>query len=283
MNDNLGNNKENIITTKQIWVGIFFVILITGGMIASDIVIKLTKQEEVTPPKDKEIVLPAEPENISGSADFKILTLLKQPFYPPENIYTDKNVYKENLIDIALIGEFDKVELKVQGDIYNDLDNFVSVNIDGVSGTLGGYRKTANTLDLDKTSGIFNKKNNLDFTLNFLEPVKFSTTKEEFLSTFESTKNVVIWEYIKPPAFTGKGTIAKFLIAPYDENGKYGNGVNINKMELRYTCNGKSNSCKVAICDKEKKYEFGSQCLRDNFEKDFGEKSWESYSEYYKN
>jgi len=147
------------------------------------------------------------------------------------------------------------------------------------------YKKTnvtANTLDLDKTTGIFSNNNPIDFTLDLMEPIKLSTTKEEFLSSFESTKNVVVWEKIKPPAYTGKGTIAKLLIVPYTEEGKYGDRVSINNIALLYTCKGSPNSCSAKLCDKEKNYTYGSECLKDLFEKEYGTMSWKSYADYYK-
>lgn len=279
-------NNENSISTKQIWVGILFIALITGGMIIADITIKYLKGKEPMPQpavNGKEIKLPPEsPAEIVGSSEYKKVVLLSEPFFPPQNIYSDLEVYNNNLINLALIGEFEKVEIKVSGKIANDLDNFISVNIDGISGTLGGYRKSINTLDLDKTTGIFNKSNPVDFVLGLKEPIKFSTTKEEFSSTFESTKNVIIWDKIKPPSYTGRGTIAKFLIAPYNEEGKYGDGVSIDSIEFRYTCKGNPDSCAAAICEKDKNYTFGSECLKEHFEKKFGKQSWESYAGYYK-
>jgi len=226
---------------------------------------------------EPEINLPADTKENEMS-----LSLLSEPFFPPQNIYSDLEVYNNNLINLALIGEFEKVEIKVSGKISNDLDNFISVNIDGISGTLGGYRKSINTLDLDKTTGIFNKSNSIDFVLDLKESTKFSTTKEEFSSTFESTKNVIIWDKIKPPSYTGRGTIAKFLIAPYNEKGKYGDGVSIDSIEFRYTCKVNSDSCAVVICEKDKNYTFGSECLKEHFEKKFGKQSWESYADYFK-
>jgi hypothetical protein len=279
---------EKTITTKQIWVGLFFVALITGGMIIADLVSKYVKDKDKIeqPPVvvETEIELPAEEPPIKNDkpVDYKKTVLLSEPFFPPQNIYTDKNIYNENIINLALIGEFDKIELKVNGTIDNDLRNFISLNINSVSGTLGGARKSANTLDLDKTTGIFTKNNPIDFTLDLMESTKLSTTKEEFLSSFESTKNVIVWEKIKPPAYSGKGTIAKLLIVPYTEKGKYGDNVSINSIELLYTCKGASSSCSAKICDKENNYTYGSECLKDLFEKEFGTTSWESYADYYK-
>jgi hypothetical protein len=225
--------------------------------------------------------LPAETGIVNDLKNANSTILLSEPFFPPQDIYTNKDMYNKYLIKLALIGDFDKVELKVSGVINNDLKNFISININNVSGILGGYRSGINTLDLDKTTGVFDKNNPINFTLNLKEPTKLSTTQNEFSSSFMPTKNVIIWDQIKPSVYTGQGTIANFLIAPYSENGKYGDNVSINKIEFVYTCKGEKNSCKATLCDKNKNYIHGSECLRDNFEKDFGKESWIKYSEYF--
>lgn len=266
--------------SKNVIIG--WAILIVIAVVTSFFGIHISKNlkdSTSTQNQQNEVFLPEEQGQINNVLkDSHSVILLSSPFFPPKDIYTNQEVYKKNLIQVALIGDFENVQLKVIGNIQNNVNNFLSINIGHVSGVLGGYRSGIKTLDLDKTTGIFNKQNPINFTLNLREPTKLSTTQNEFAASFSPTKDVVIWDEIKPSPYSSQGTIANFLVVPYSEDGKYGNGVSIDNIELIYTCKGGGEKCAAALCDKAKKYSFGSECIKDNFEKSFGKSSWENYS-----
>jgi hypothetical protein len=265
------NSKGEQITNKQIWFGILFIIILTSGYILADFLISKNNGKQ-------EIVIP-DNENIFSSSTIdkklKEVSLLKNPYSPPQDIYSNSTSYNKYLTKLAMIGEFEVANLYIKGSITNDLLNFISINIGPISGTLGADRKTSNTLDLDNTTAAFSKNNPIDLTINLKESVKLSTTKEEFLSTFQTSKSVVLWNYIAPPP--SGGTIAKILIAPYSQNGKYGDGTTIEDVKLLYECK-KGSDCKAQLCP-DKNYTYGSECINDLF----GPDSSKNYSDYFKN
>ena len=258
---------------------VFSLLLVVGGVA----VIRFYPQS--SPPKqpDNNVNVNDLPTGISTttSKEEVSIPLIYSDYVPPQDIYINPVSYDQNVVRLALIGEFETVKLKIVGTINNDFDNFLSINIGDVSGTLGGYRNSANTLDIEKSIGIFNKKNPLNINIDLQQSVRLSTTREEYSSSFEPFKQVILWDRIKPPSLKNKGTIAKMVLAPYSERGIYGDGIVINKIDFVYSCLDGKNSCGAVVCDK--KYKLGSDCLKKNFNAQFGTSSWKYYADYFNN
>jgi hypothetical protein len=274
--ENNDNKSGEQITTKQISFGILFILILISGYIFADFLISRNKisgqkneQQKIITPENENIDTTSAGSNLGEIH----INLLKSVFYPNSNIYSDKNVYNKNVIKLAMIGEFEKASISIKGVIYNDLLNFLSLNIGSVSGTLGGVRNSENSLDLQSSTAIFSKNNPINLSIDLKSSIKLSTTKEEFKSTFQSSKDIILWDYIAPPP--GSGTIAKLLVSPYTQNGNYGDGVGIEQITFSYTCKNGSH-CKAEICP-DKNYTYGSECIEDLF----GRGSSKSYSDYF--
>jgi len=201
------------------------------------------------------------------------INLIKEPYSPLADIYSNPASYKKYAITLALKGEFTTSELIVKGIVKNSLQNFLSISVNSIGGTFGASRKSADTLDLQNTTAVFDKEHPINLTINLKGPVKLSTTKNEFLSTAQPSKSVVLWDYIKPPP--NKGTVARIVIAPYSERGIYGDGGTITDVEFAYVCE-EGSDCKVEVCEMEN-YTYGSECLREVF----GADAAKAYSDYF--
>lgn len=262
------------ITTKQITLGMLFIVLLIGGYILADRILEWMNEKEEA--AKMEVHIP-DVEKVATSTPIEpkleILQLIKDSYSPPEDIYSNPDSYKKFLMQWALKGDFEVAKIVVRGEVKNNLHNFVSLSLADVSGTLGGSRKSVTLLDYDNTTAIFAKDKPLEFEIDLKSPVKLSTTKKEFLSTYESSKNIVLWAYIAPPP--EKGTLAKMIIAPYSSKGFYGDGTIINSVEFQYSCVDGA-LCKAAICP-DKNYKHGSECIRDVF----GAETEKNYTEYF--
>lgn len=281
------NTKNNIVSV----IVLIFVILVTVGAIQFlgigidllrkklDLPIQNISESKDGTVKNSETV----PEIADGETVKEVLVkipLLVSEYRAPSNIYTSAVARKQNTKRLALIGKFSKAKLQIKGRIENKLSNFISLNIGNVSGTLGGYRKNPNTLDINQSTGVLNEQTQVDLDIDLMEAVRLSTTREEFSSNFQPFKNVVLWDAIKPQPSKNGGTIAGILVAPYNEKGAYGDGIIITEMTFSYTCLDGNNSCAAALCEATK-FLLGSECLKDKFEKKFGPESWKNYSQQF--
>ena len=191
------------------------------------------------------------------------LPLIKSDYVTPSDIYKNPDAYNQNVIRLALMGEFASAKLKISGSIDNNFDNFLSIGINNISGTIGGYRNSDKTLDLNKSTAVFNKDNPLEnVSIDLKKSVRLSTTEEEYSSTFVADKEIVFWDTIKTLLLSNQGTIVNIIVAPYSERGVYGDGVTITKMEFVYFCKNGKESCRAVVCDK--KYSLGSECFKNS-------------------
>jgi len=261
--------KEREITTKQIWFGIFLTFLFAAAfMVANSLIFQANKEIVIRVPEQETVATSTKP------SELKTVNLIDKSYVAPLDIYTNPASYKKYSVDLALKGEFDSAKLIIKGEVKNSLRNFISLTVDLMSGTLGAERKDAETLDLKNTALVY-KKGGFETVVDLLNPVKLSTTRTEYSSTFLSSKSVTIWDYIEPPP--DSGTIATIVVAPYSEKGKYGDGTTITSLEFHYSC--KSGSfCGAKTCQKDKNYTYGSECIRDSF----GTESAEIYSDYFR-
>ncbi|OGH80893.1 MAG: hypothetical protein A3I29_00635 [Candidatus Magasanikbacteria bacterium RIFCSPLOWO2_02_FULL_44_11] len=265
------------ITTKQIVLGIFLIVLLIGGYILADLSLGWLNKEDVT--MGVKVRIP-ETEKVATSTIIvepkeEILQLIKKQYSPPQDIYSNADSYEKNLISWAIKGEFAIAKIVVRGEVRNDLPNFVSLSLGDISGTLGGSRKSVTQLDFNNSNAVFTKENPLEFTIDLKSPIRLSTTRDEFLTTFESSKNIILWDIIAPPP--DNGTIAKMIIAPYSSQGKYGEGTIITSVEFRYACVEYDPNCKAILCP-DKEYQHGSECIRDVF----GAETAKNYSDYFR-
>lgn len=191
------------------------------------------------------------------------LPLISADYVTPSDIYNNPDVYNQNVIKLALIGDFASAKLKISGSMDNNLNNLLSIGINKVSGTIGGYRNSDKTLDLNKSTAVFNKDNLLEnIIIDLQKPVRLSTTENEYSSTFVADKEVVFWNSIKSASLVNQGTMVDIILAPYSERGIYGDGTIIKKLDFVYSCKNGKGACRAVVCDKQAAS--GSECLRNN-------------------
>lgn len=191
------------------------------------------------------------------STEYSKLQLLSEPFTPPQNVYSDIDIYLDSTIKLALDGEFSDVKLVVEGKIDDKEVKFVSVNIGTESGTLNAVRENADSLNIKQSKekgGIF--ENNINFTLDFFSDTSFATTKNEFQLTRQKTKIIRLWDLIYP----SPPSIVRVLVAPFNERGEYGNA-EVASLELKYLCK-EGKECSAAVCKADSLF---TSCLKDNF------------------
>lgn len=199
------------------------------------------------------------PANVNTPAveDFQKFSI-SDPYTIYSNPYDD---YSNNAFRLAIEGQFKDLFFDVNGVITDGQQKFVSLNFGLTSGILNAVRQNENHLDYEKTlaqRGVFTSY--VDFSLNLLTPATLATSKDEFLSTKKQSKSVIFWDSISPTP-----NVFTMLIAPFNANGSYG-GVAIERIELRYRCDGSKDSCRIALCNKEDLF---TACL----EKKFGKKA----------
>lgn len=183
--------------------------------------------------------------------------LLKKPFTPQQDVYSNQETYLKSSIKLALKGEFDTAKLVVEGKITDNDIKFVSVNIGTESGVLNAVRENANSLNIgasDEKGGVF--KSSINFTLDLLGETSFATTKEEFQLTRQKTKIVKLWNFIYPDP----PTVTRVLVAPFNKAGQYGNA-EITSIEFKYLC-ANGSDCDATICEEDSLF---TLCLKDSF------------------
>jgi len=183
------------------------------------------------------------------------------------NPYTPET-YKKLSRALALMGNFEVAKLHIKGNLDNDKEHFLSINIGTESGVYNAVRRSSDGLDISLTKeggGIFNKESPIDIELDLFGKQTLSTTKTEFLATRKTTKLVKFWDFIQPqpPA----PSVNRILVAPFDKNGFYTG--TIQSVRFEYQCAVRS-ECAATLCRNDI---LATKCLLDNFGKEAKE-SW---------
>ena len=177
----------------------------------------------------------------------------------PSNPY-DQAIYKSISKRLALIGDFEIAKIIVKGNLPTNDPHFVSLNLNSVSGIYNAARNSSDSLDIplsDASLGVFTKTSGINIILDLLSKTSLATTKEEFLSTRETTKLTRFWYSIKPepPA----PNISRILVAPFNKDGLYA-GV-IESMTFEFICK-KGATCDAALCPEN---ELATACIKNKF------------------
>ena len=190
----------------------------------------------------------------------------------PSNPY-DQVIYKSISKRLALIGDFEIARIKIKGNLPTDDPHFVSLNLNSVSGVYNAVRNSSDSLDIplsDANLGVFTKTSGINIALDLLSKTSLATTKEEFLSTRETTKLTRFWDFIKPepPA----PNISRILVAPFNKDGLYTGA--IESMTFEFVCK-KGETCNAALCPEN---ELATVCIKNKF----GEKAANEWLNWFK-
>lgn len=282
-------------SAKQISIGILFFIIIIGGYITADYFLQW-KNEQVEPEKVEEkqiaeiikeyveIVAPKNEEldGVGGSVNgFNELTLIDKPYTPSGDVYDNKKIYDNTVPRVGLIGEFEIAALMINGEINNDKLNFISINIGETSGTYGVERLNRNKLNLNSikySDALLTKghDNKFEVVIDLVGNIILSTTGREYLSGYGKSKDISLWDSIKPTPEKDYASLARMYALTYDENGYYGDGSKITKLTFIYACKAGNDSCGAVVC--ERNYDPGNTCLIDKF----GQNTDIKYNNYFK-
>jgi len=262
----LGIGKYLMLLILTVVLGVFGIIYILNYYEQSKTSIDPTVTE---PPIIKECVETSNCNPETGESTTTKLFLIKPEdnYNVPSNPY-DSDVYNKISKRIILFGDFETINLKINGGLPTEDYHFVSININNESGVYNAARKSSDGLDIQLTSenlGTFTKKSGININIDLLSKITLSTTKAEFLATRQTTKLVRLWDFIKPqpPA----PSISQLLVAPFDVSGKYEG--KIENMALEYSC--KQNlDCGIAVCQNN---QLATECLKNSFG-DSAMKSW---------
>ncbi len=189
-----------------------------------------------------------------------------------ENPYLTESYKKLSRI-LALTGDFEVAKLHIKGSFQDNKDYFLSINIGEESGIYNAVRKSSDGLDITLTKengGVFNKDNPINLEIDLLGKSTLSTTKEEFLSSRNTTKLVRFWDFIQPqpPA----PSVNRILVTPFNKDGFYTG--TIESLSFEYQCKIGS-KCSAVRCDNDK---FATECLLQNF----GTEAKESWEKWYR-
>ncbi|QQG42762.1 MAG: hypothetical protein HYW15_00890 [Candidatus Giovannonibacteria bacterium] len=213
---------------------------------------------EITPipPVINELPGATPPEQKTSFVD---LITTKDNYKITDNPYSSEN-YNKMSRQLALIGTFEIAKLRIKGNLYDNKEHFLSINIGAESGIYNAARKSSEGLDVSLTKengGVFNKDNPIDIEVDFFGQQTLSTTKNEFLSTRKTTKLVKFWDFIQPqpPA----PSVNKILVAPFNKDGIFTG--TIESMRFEYSCK-EEGSCKTVACPNDV---LATKCLLDNF------------------
>lgn len=176
-------------------------------------------------------------------------------YKPSWDVYLSSTVYNKEAEAVALYGTFASAEFIVKGEITNDKDNFLSINIGKAGGVYGVDRLRGNYLEVVYENALFNKRNPIDIAIDLLSPsTLLSVTGKDLSLGKDGHNSYYLWQYIQPPPESG--TIVKVLFVPFSKDGVIGE-TSLTKIEFQYRCQEKG-SCRVALCDKEQRW---SDCL----------------------
>lgn len=180
-------------------------------------------------------------------------------FKVPSNPY-DQAIYKSISKRLALVGNFEIARIKIKGNIPTDDPHFVSLNLNSENGVYNAIRNSTDSLDISLSEanlGVFTKTSGINITLDLLAKTSLATTKEEFLSTRETTKLTRFWDFIKPepPA----PNISRILVAPFNKDGLYTGA--IESMTFEFVCK-KGEICNAALCPEN---ELATVCIKNKF------------------
>jgi len=266
----MGDEK---LTSGQISLGIIFLLIILGGYILSDYFIEKRKgngqdikttQEKIDEIIKEKVVVKTpeedEPEyNGKGGIPVVLEELVISGPYNPT-----LNANKNNMFSVGMKGDFEVAALMISGRVKNDLANFLSITVGLTSGTYGMERLNENALSKSKMDlNYIYTKGEFEEVIDLLRPQKFATTRYDYLSTGKKFEDRILWDYIYPPSDRENATIGKFFVSMFDQNGVYGNDVEITEVKLIFACAENDEECDIVICGKE--YDPGSSCLVDKF------------------
>ncbi|MBI2068641.1 MAG: hypothetical protein HYT67_00835 [Candidatus Yanofskybacteria bacterium] len=238
------------------FIVLFIVLVLFTGWVLRTIVLRTSQVPTATlPPNDEVPTISPTP-----LIDIQSLSLLGSASYSPSpNIYSDSSVYDKESIRLALNGKFETAKIVVDGNVIGDGPHMISVNFSTESGVLNGVRNSANSIDLKQTEGrggVFTKDHAIKFVVNLLGNTSLATSNKEFSVTKQLTKDIKFWDFLKQPP----PTVARVLIAPFNESGVYG-GATITKIDFQYTC-ANGSYCGAGVCDYG---ELESKCIKRNF------------------
>ena len=224
--------------------------------------------KDETPPVIDELPVITPPEIKSSFVD--LIT-------PADNYKVTSNpylpeTYKKLSRALALMGNFEVAKLHINGNLDNNKEHFLSVNIGTESGVYNAVRRSSDGLDISLTKengGVFNKENPIDIEIDLFGKQTLSTTKTEFLATRKTTKLVKFWDFIQPqpPA----PSVNRILVAPFDKDGFYTG--TIKSMRFEYQC-ATGSKCAAVLCGNDT---LATKCLLDNF----GEEAKENWVEWH--
>lgn len=245
------NKKEMFVTILAIITMIAGVVFI--AMDKQEVVIDDSSDIVVTPDIDK----PDVSQDQNGVELLSTDNLLREPYIPSRDVYTSN--YEEEVLRLALNGEFKVAKIEVEGEVFGEGLHFISLNFEGVSGVLNASKKSKDQLNLKETKilgGIFVKGIPTKFEIDLKKETILAKTKEEFEEGESGSKKVILWDHLNftPP------TVINFLFAPFNEYGQYG-GMRITSIKFKYLCEDGS-SCSVVYCPR---YKMFTECLANNF------------------
>jgi len=191
----------------------------------------------------------------SPDSQYKETVLISEdsPYVPNRNLLQDKNLFLKDMTDIAMVGKFLEAELIIQGSVENNLLNFLSINIDYTSGVYGVEDTTCNFQE----NCAFKNKDGINLTVDLMD------------KTLLSGNRIKLWNAIQPQPNSGKASIAKILVLPFDQNSSPSS--KITSLKIKYRC--EESGCQIMKCDKSKYSTLSAsdaeyQCAVDNFGKE---------------
>lgn len=210
----------------------------------------LPENVEVETPIVPREELPFTSTGSSSASSEKTISLLSDSYIPPADPFSESN-YKK-VPRIIYLGAFDKMYVKIEGEIISDQEVMLLFNFGQETGIIKGARKSSNLIDLQRTrelGGIFSPLNSISTTVNLLGDQLGSSSKN-LKNCKEGTCNFTfIKESIVPE-------VAPILVIPLTIDGKFG-GASIKKLDINYECAPFSIGCDVLLCTDETSY----QCI----------------------
>ncbi|GEM_PF-6696957 len=201
-----------------------------------------------------------------GEVDPKVVDLVTSTV-TLHNLF-DPKIYSSSSIDVAFKGDFDTVELHVEGNISNDLKNFLFIGFGTINGTYGVDRINSSQIQYDPDS-VFTKDKPLNLSIDLMSQIKLSNSSREVAQGSNTSKSRRLWDFVQPPVDKNSASKVNLVVGVYNENGNFDS--QITKLQILYRCKESDPNCEVNVCPKGK-YPNGSTCLDNLFGKGSGKK-----------